>query len=84
MKITWVRQVKLQKKDKNQTEESKKPDDNKTQKSDLGSPSKREEEEEQKFVFNVVPESIVLNPKMGIMIEFRANSSVVGKMNEPW
>lgn len=35
-------------------------------------------------MFNVVPESIVLNPKMGIMIEFRANSSVVGKMNEPW
>jgi hypothetical protein len=42
------------------------------------------EEEEVKFVFSVVPESVVLNPKMGIMVEFRANSSLVGKMMEPW
>lgn len=31
-----------------------------------------------------MPDSVVLNPKMGIMVEFRANSSLVGKMMEPW
>lgn len=35
-------------------------------------------------MFTVIPETVVLNPKMGIMIEFRANSSSVGKMSEPW
>jgi len=35
-------------------------------------------------VFTVIPETVVLNPKMGIMVEFRANSSQVGKMQEPW
>jgi len=36
---------------------------------------KKEEEEEAKFIFTVVPDTVVLNPKMGIMIEFRANST---------
>jgi hydrocephalus-inducing protein len=35
-------------------------------------------------VFTVIPETVVLNPKMGIMVEFRANSSQTGKMSEPW
>jgi hypothetical protein len=48
------------------------------------SESKKEEEEETKFVFTVIPDTVVLNPKMGIMIEFRANSSMIGKMIEPW
>jgi hypothetical protein len=37
-----------------------------------------------KFVFTVIPDTVVLNPKMGIMVEFRANSSQIGKMIEPW
>lgn len=44
----------------------------------------KEEKEEEKFIFSVVPETVVLNPKMGIMVEFRANSSQIGKMSEPW
>jgi len=36
---------------------------------------RKEEEEEMKFVFTVIPDTVVLNPKMGIMVEFRANSS---------
>lgn len=35
-------------------------------------------------MFTVIPETVVLNPKMGIMVEFRANSSQTGKMSEPW
>jgi hydrocephalus-inducing protein len=35
-------------------------------------------------VFTVIPETVVLNPKMGIMVEFRANSSQTGKISEPW
>lgn len=49
----------------------------------LSGPQEKQEEET-KFVFTVVPESIVLNPKMGIMIEFRANSFNTGKISEPW
>jgi hypothetical protein len=48
------------------------------------SESKKEEEEETKFVFTVIPDTVVLNSKMGIMVEFRANSSQTGKMQEPW
>ncbi len=47
---------------------------NQTATSGLGATEKTEEEES-KFVFTVIPDTVVLNPKMGIMIEFRANSS---------
>lgn len=83
MKITWVRQVKPQKKDakdktvevdkdgkpKKPVEEGKSPEPGAT--TSVGT----KEEEEAKWVFTVVPESVVLNPKMGIMVEFRANST---------
>lgn len=75
MRITWVRQVKPQKKDAKEKADAvavKKA--NQTATSGLGATEKTEEEES-KFVFTVIPDTVVLNPKMGIMIEFRANSS---------
>ena len=43
----------------------------------------KKEEEELKFVFAVVPDQILnLQPKMGIYVQFRANSFQVGKMEE--
>jgi hydrocephalus-inducing protein len=84
MRITWVRQVKPQKKDAKEKADAvavKKA--NQTATSGLGDTAKAEEEES-KFVFTVVPDTVVLNPKMGIMIEFRANSSQTGRMSEPW
>jgi len=49
---------------------------NQTATSGLGASSeKKDDEEETKFVFTVVPDTVLLNPKMGIMIEFRANST---------
>lgn len=77
MRITWVRQVKPQKKDaKEKAEAVATKKANQTATSGLGATSeKKEEEEETKFVFSVVPDTVMLNPKMGIMIEFRANST---------
>ena len=45
-------------------------------------PEKKEENEELKFVFAVVPDTIELQPKMGIHIQFRANSFQKGEMSE--
>ena len=43
---------------------------------------KKEENDELKFVFAVVPDQIELQPKMGIHIQFRANSFQKGRMSE--
>lgn len=43
---------------------------------------KKEEGEELKYVFAVVPDSFNLQPKMGIFIQFRANSFNKGRMTE--
>ena len=85
MKITWVRQVKPVKKDAKEKADDAASKKNQTSNSQIETTTvKREEEEDTKFVFTVIPETVVLNPKMGIMVEFRANSSQVGKMQEPW
>lgn len=86
MKISWVRQVKPQKKDnKEKAEAVAAKKQNQTVTSGLGTASeKKDDEEETKFIFTVVPDTVLLNPKMGIMIEFRANSTQIGKMTEPW
>lgn len=42
------------------------------------------DDEETKFVFAVVPETMVLNPKMGYKVQFRANSFNVGEVKENW
>jgi len=39
---------------------------------------KEKNDEDLKFVFAVVPDTVVLQPKMGIYIQFRANSFQVG------
>ena len=43
---------------------------------------KKEENEELKYVFAVVPDQVELQPKMGIYIQFRANSFKKGRMTE--
>ena len=43
---------------------------------------KKEENDELKFVFAVVPDQIELQPKMGIHIQFRANSFQKGRIAE--
>ena len=85
MRITWIRQVKPTKKsDKEKSEAAQKKANQTTTSGVAPSESKKEEEEETKFVFTVIPDTVVLNSKMGIMVEFRANSSQTGKMQEPW
>ena len=42
------------------------------------------QDDEVKFVFAVVPETMQLNPKMGYKVQFRANSSNIGKVLENW
>lgn len=92
MKIQWQRTTKLDRK------QPKKPDQNKSMEqtakktgpsggndaSVVSNGQGLEKEEEVKFVYAVVPDQIVLNPKMGIMIQFRANSFNVGKIIETW
>lgn len=77
MKISWIRQVKPVKKDnKEKADAVAAKKQNATTTSGLGTASdKKDDEEETKFIFTVVPDSVLLNPKMGIMIEFRANST---------
>lgn len=87
MKITWVRQIKPVKKDAREKAEAvaNRNNANQTANSGLGeTAAKKDEEEEVKFVFTVIPDTVILNPKMGIMVEFRANSSQIGRMVEPW
>jgi len=43
---------------------------------------KKEEQDELKYVFAVVPDQVELQPKMGIHIQFRANSFQKGVMSE--
>jgi len=42
----------------------------------------KKEEEDVKHVFAIVPDNILLQPKMGVFIQFRANSFNVGKIIE--
>jgi hydrocephalus-inducing protein len=79
MQISWVRQTKTDRKKKNPKEEAALAKTN--QSGGLGA---SEKEEEVQFVYTVVPEKVTLNPKMGIMIEFRANSFKTGKISEIW
>lgn len=41
-------------------------------------------DDEVKAVFQVVPETMTLNPKMGYKVQFRANSFNIGKVVENW
>lgn len=43
---------------------------------------KKDESEELKYVFAVVPDQVILQPKMGIFIQFRANSFNKGRISE--
>ena len=85
-KIQWTRvnkpndrQKKKQKKEGAKEEEKKEgnPEENKSILSE-----KKEENDELKYVFAVVPEQVELQPKMGIHIQFRANSFQKGQMSE--
>lgn len=75
---------------KNKKEDTKKEEDKKEEKKeewkDLSMISEQKEKEKSdedlKFVFAVVPDTVVLQPKMGIYIQFRANSFQVGWMVE--
>jgi hydrocephalus-inducing protein len=92
MKIQWVRNVKPERKDKEATgkkgEETSKKGTNDKASTAAGGEDKSQggetQSEEAKQVFTVVPDNIVLNPKMGIMIQFRANSPLTGKIIENW
>lgn len=80
MKIQWVRNVKNDRKPasaapKGEGKEVKKEEAKSEKKSDKASnagesqqPGGAEKEEETKAIFSVIPDTIVLNPKMGIMI----------------
>lgn len=96
MKIQWVRNVKLERsKAPGSAPGGKKPEDekdaasskkggDKTSNAEAASQGGEKEGEETKQVFTVIPDTIVLNPKMGIMVQFRANSPLVGKIIENW
>ena len=96
MKIQWVRNVKNDRKPasaapKGEGKEVKKEEAKSEKKSDKASnagesqqPGGAEKEEETKAIFSVIPDTIVLNPKMGIMIQIKANSQINGKVVENW
>ena len=86
MKIIWVRQKKLEKKPKGEEkqEESARGKNKTPSKPSITLPGQEEAKVEEQFVFTIVPSEITLNPRMGIMVEFRANSFQVGKISEPW
>lgn len=92
MKIQWVRNAKAERKPA-AAPNAKKAEGGKAGASDKASNAGAdaastkgdpEKEEEQKIVYTIVPDQVVLNPKMGIMIQVRANSSTVGKVIESW
>ena len=92
MKIQWVRNAKAERKP-TAAPNGKKSEGGKAGSSDKASNAGAdaasikgdpEKEEEQKIVYSIVPDQVVLNPKMGIMIQVRANSSTVGKVIESW
>jgi len=80
MKIQWVRQTKVDRKNARRERER---EATQAGASGIGG-LLGEKDDDMQFVFTVVPDNIVLNPKMGIMIEFRANSFHTGKISEPW
>ena len=89
-KIQWSRINKPQ--DRSKAKAKAKPKDSNAEdsKQNANTPAKdvslisekKDESEELKFVFAVVPDQITLQPKMGIYIQFRANSFTKGKMME--
>ena len=90
MKIQWVRTTKIDRKqvkkkdgDKSSDSPTKKSGDA-SMMSGAGGPGETVKEDEIKFVYAVVPDQIILNPKMGIPIQFRANSFNMGKIVETW
>jgi len=80
MKILWQTTTKVKK--------SKKPGEKNVQggkntaSESVGTEAK--DEDEVKAVFQVVPEQMTLNPKMGYKVQFRANSFNIGKVMENW
>jgi len=84
-KIKWSRVNKPADRNKAKTQaKDEKPEELKANASvkDASMVSEKKEDEELKYVFAVVPEEITLQPKMGIFIQFRANSFVKGRMSE--
>ena len=92
MKIQWQRTTKLDRKQPKKQDGNKSTDgpgkkngtSGNNDASVVSNGQAQEKEEEVKFVYAVVPDQIVLNPKMGIMIQFRANSFNIGKIIESW
>ena len=85
MKIMWVRQNKMDRK-------KKAGDATKAPAADAAAAMKRTgsvsgenaKEQEEAFVFQVVPDQVSLGPKMGIMVEVRAYSHHIGQLSEAW
>ena len=71
-------------KKKPQEEEKKKGDKKKKEDGAGGDTESRKEgeEEEPKFIFSIIPETMNLLPKMGVFIQFRANAPVPGNFDE--
>lgn len=84
MKIMWVRQTKMDRKNQRKDVKEGPTNDKKPASSSNIGGNDNKEEEEMKFVYTVVPDQINLNPKMGIMVEFRANSFHTGTISEQW
>jgi hydrocephalus-inducing protein len=85
MKIQWVRTNKPDRKGQKKAGDAKAGDSGKsgTAGTESVDPDSKDGDEAG-FVFSVVPESMVLNPKMGYKVQFRANSANVGKVLENW
>jgi hydrocephalus-inducing protein len=88
MTIVWVRTTKPErskapkdKKDGKKDNDSKKGD-GKTE--SVAGTEVAQEDEKAQFTFTVVPERMVLNPKMGYKVQFRANCLNVGQVTEQW
>ena len=88
MKIMWVRTKQMQKKKKDEPGQAgakgSGASDAAMKKTGSISGAQPEKEQEEQFVFSVVPDQVTLGPKMGIMIEVRAFSHQIGDISEPW
>lgn len=84
MKIQWVSNAKAERKSQKKAGDAKADVGRKTNGSESLAGGDNKEDEEAKFVFSVIPENMVLNPKMGYRVQFRANTGRVGEHTENW
>ena len=84
-KIVWSRVTKPGDRSKGKQKEENEEEKSQSGKKDLSvitEKEKQRDEEDLKQTFSVCPDKITLNPKMGVFIQFRCESSITGRVSE--